>query len=205
MLEQLLSFVAAAPLVAGAIATPAAVDPPAGQFTVQSINGTGCRATDTQVRPRDLTRLDISFTALAARQGGDAAPAARRSSCTVTLRAPAVRGYTFGVDNIVLRGRAALPAGTTGIATASGWFTGQPRTASTDRTIPGPWYATWDLRRFVRPTQISWMPCGAPLPLNLRVDVWLSARGANPGIAQITTNPGTNEPSASYRFAWKRC
>lgn len=203
-----------APLLAGALASPGTADaavvssaaqPPAGQFVVQSINGTGCRAADTHVTTRDLSRLNVNFSALQARTGGGAPAAARRANCVVSVRADAPRGYTFGVDNILLRGRASLPADAVGTASASSWFVGQPSTATVDRTVPGPYVATWDLRHVIRPASIAWMPCRANYPINLNVAVVVRG-GARPGVAaSMTMDDGTNEPSASYRFAWKRC
>ncbi|GAA0279019.1 DUF4360 domain-containing protein [Cryptosporangium japonicum] len=199
-------FLLLAPVLAGALAAPpaaTAAEPPDGQFSVQSINGSGCRAATTQVRLRDLSRVDVSFTALQAQQGRGVPASSRRSACTVSLRAPAVRGYTFGVDNVLLRGRATLPAGTSATATASSWFVGSPRTVHAEREIPGVFDAIWDLRAVVRPGSVSWMPCGTNTPVNLRVDVRVDARPG--GVGRISLDAGTNEPSASYRFAWKRC
>ena len=203
-----------APLLAGALASPrpsdaavvpSAVQSPAGQFVVESVNGTGCRAADTQVTTRDLSRLNVNFNALQAWTGGGAPAAARRANCVVSVRADAPRGYTFGVDNILLRGRASLPAGTVGTASASSWFIGRPATATFDRAVPGPYVATWDLRRVVRPASIAWMPCWANSPINLNIAVAVRG-GARPGVAaSMTMDDGTNEPSASYHFAWKRC
>ncbi|GAA3388491.1 DUF4360 domain-containing protein [Cryptosporangium minutisporangium] len=201
-----------APLLAGGLTTPHAaaavpstVDPPAGRFVVQSINGTGCRAADTQVTTRGLGRLNVNFGALQARTGGGAPATAARANCVVSVRASAPRGYTFGVDNILVRGRASLPADAVGTASASFWFVGRTDTATTDRTVPGPYIATWDLRRVVRPASIAWMPCRANYPINLNIAVAVRG-GARAGApASMTIGDGTNEPSASYRFAWKRC
>ncbi|EXG81880.1 hypothetical protein CryarDRAFT_3001 [Cryptosporangium arvum DSM 44712] len=195
-----------APFLAGALVAPpaaAAAEPPDGQFSVQAIAGTGCRPTNTQVRLRDLSRVDVSFAALQAQQGRGVPATSRRSTCIVSLRAPVVRGYTFGVDNVLLRGRATLPPGAGATARAGTWFVGLPRTETTDRELTGPFDAIWDLRRVVRPGSISWAPCGRNTPVNLQVDVSVTGR---PGVVgRISMDAGTNEPSASYRFAWKRC
>jgi len=211
----LAALVLTAPLLTGALATPvtaaasvrpSAVDPPPGRFVVQSINGTGCRPADTQVRPRDTSRVDVDFRALQARLGGRVPATARRAQCVLTLRAAVGRGYSFGVDTIVLRGRASLPEGTTATAAVSSWFLGRPNTGTVQRTIPGPYEATWDLRTVTRPASIRWSPCGADYQVNLRTEVRLRSTGLRAGdTARMTLDPGTNEPSASYHFAWKRC
>jgi hypothetical protein len=191
------------PRIADASVRPAAVPPPAGRFIVQSINGTGCRAADTQVKPNGMARIDVNFGALQARQGGGAAVRDQRKSCLVTVRAAVGRGYSFGLDSYVLAGHASLLTGATGTASAQSWFVGQPLTASVDRNLPGPYIADWDLRRVVRPASIVWMPCGAGTPLNLQVAV---RTGGNPGTTgQISLDALNGQPSASYHFAWKRC
>ncbi|MFI5952779.1 DUF4360 domain-containing protein [Cryptosporangium sp. NPDC051539] len=195
----------AAPLLAGALTFPGtadgAVPPPAGRFVVQSINGTGCHAADTQVRPHGLTGLDVGFDALAARQGGGASALDRRRQCLVTIQAVVGRGWSFGIDSILLRGQASLPAGATGTAIAQSWFAGQTNTGAVDRRLTGPFTGRWELRGPVRPASVAWMPCSASYPLNLQVEARVA--GARPG--RVTLDTGTAEPSASYHFAWRRC
>jgi hypothetical protein len=199
---RLAALALTAPLLVGALAFPgmadaaAAVQPPAGQFTVQSVNGSACRAGDTQVTPHGFTGIDVSFRALQARQGGGAATADRVAQCLVTIRA-AAGGYSFGLDSVSLRGHAVLAAGALGLAGAQSWFVGQAGTGSVNRRLNGPFDGDWVQRQPVAPSSIAWMPCSTNYPLNLQVNARVLGRPAATARISLT--------AASYHFAWKRC
>jgi hypothetical protein len=172
---------AAAALVALSALSPtgAAEEEPTASLEVVTVNGSGCRAGDADVKSDDRT-FTIGYHTFLARAGGGSSPLDMRKNCQINIRVSVPDGFTYGLARTTYEGYTHLQDGASALNRVSTYLQGTSPTAAVNHPFTGPFSDSWETQYRPGFTDIQWSPCGAPRNININAEVRVTLGSADP-------------------------
>lgn len=169
------------------------------------VNGSACPVgTPVEVRRVD-SRRSGSLRGLVLRiKGYDVkSPEKMRGFCNIAIPVKHTHGWSYGVARLYTAIYADLQKDVTGTLQVSSEFRGtQTKTTGKD-TVSGPGESIVNFSQNLSPIKFS--PCGKNLPLNVKIDTWLSGEtdGEQPSIFGVV--PFTEAVEQVVEIVWRKC
>jgi hypothetical protein len=209
----LASGVAAAALLASTAPAPHAsttADVPSERIevSVETVNGSGCRAGTTAVAvAEDNTAFTVTYSDYLAQVGVGASPTDFRKNCQLNLGVHIPQGFTYAIASVDYRGYAYLADGATGVQQAQYYFQGDAQTAAQSHDFSGPYNDNWHTNDTTEVAELVWAPCGEQRNVNINTELRVNAGSSDPSsstsfMAMDSTDGAVN---TIYHLSWKRC
>jgi hypothetical protein len=172
---------AAAALVALSALSPtgAAEEEPTASLEVVTVNGSGCRAGDADVKSDDRT-FTIGYHTFLARAGGGSSPLDMRKNCQINIRVSVPDGFTYGLARTTYEGYTHLQDGASALNRVSTYLQGTSPTAAVNHPFTGPFSDSWETQYRPGFPDIQWSPCGTPRNININAEVRVTLGSADP-------------------------
>jgi uncharacterized protein DUF4360 len=205
------SGVAAALLAATAPApsasTTAEVPSERIEVSVETVNGSGCRAGTTAVAvAEDNTAFTVTYSDYLAEVGVGASPTDFRKNCQLNLGVHIPQGFTYAIASVDYRGYAYLADGATGIQQAQYYFQGDSQTAAQGHDFSGPYNDNWHTTDTTEVGELVWAPCGEQRNVNINTELRVNAGSSNPSSTSFMAMDSTDgSVNTVYHLSWKEC
>lgn len=169
------------------------------------VNGSACPVgTPVEVRRVD-SRRSGSLRGLVLRiKGYDVkSPAKVRGFCNIAIPIKHTKGWSYGVARLYTAIYAHLQEDVTGTLQVSSEFRGAHVKTTGKDTVSGPGESIVNFSQNLSPIKFS--PCGKSLPLNVKIDTWLSGKtdGEHPSVFGVV--PFTEAVEQVVEIVWRKC
>lgn len=181
--------------------------PPPNQVQLVSVaaGGKGCPAGSIAKQfsdSRDV--LTLIFDSYNAQSGPGVSVTDHRSACQVNIKMRFPEGYQFGVLSADYRGFAQIPAGSSGVARSTYYFSGSRRQVNRNVAYTGPLNGDYLKTDRIPIESVLWSPCGKEALLNVKTSIELNPRTADT-VAQMQVDSADIKYTQQYQLYWRPC
>lgn len=181
--------------------------PSASEHAVERIvvNGSACPE-GTAVDAHGVNRPGTdTLQALVFRiKGFDVAkPGNDRAFCNIAIVLKHTADWSYGVSRLHTGLFADVKSGITGTLQVNSAFRGTSARTTGKEVVRGPARGTLGLSQNMNP--IKYGPCGKNLPLNVKIDGWMSGRSESDLPSFFTVLPNTRAVEQVVEIRWRKC
>ncbi|KAG2006679.1 hypothetical protein CC2G_014438 [Coprinopsis cinerea AmutBmut pab1-1] len=172
----------------------------AQSLSVSSVGviGTGCEPGTAAVDVDNAAnKIRVRVKDFSARGGPGVAISENRRNCQVTLGVKVPAGYSFSVDNAVVRAAYSASSGTRLVSSSTAYFQGELQECSGTSVVNGP-VSRGESTLVNNLSPARWSPCGSSTVVNINTDVRVDTTGQSSG--SIAVN-GVWESN----IVWRKC
>lgn len=167
--------------------------------------GSGCPASTVSSQlSSDVSTFTFLFSKFIAQAGQDVDASEYRKNCQLSTKIRYPSGWQFSVYKADYRGYAKIPAGTTGTAKATYYFSGESDQVSSEMVINGVYNGNYVKTDKFAGDAALWSPCGSEGLLNINSEVRLTPLDSDAS-AILTGNLSDQKYTVVHYLQWRRC